>query len=259
MPPTATREEVELFLTSTSFSGYQSLLLPHGLRVPGADLEARADTILGDRVRDKTLLEVGTYYGFFPEAAMRRGARSATGLEPDPERGAIAAEVARLNGGRYEIIRGGLDDLQAGAQFDVVLFLRVLHHVIDPVAVMKQLAALTKELLIVEFSLVSDTQYMQPARGRYGRTSKASKLRTKLTAWALRRFAGDLPLCAVGGEEYHRTFYFNPAAFENLFVTHHRLFSEVQFLPSSSDRAHAVALCRPRQDGDGLARHGPDA
>jgi hypothetical protein len=137
----------------------------------------------------------------------------------------------------------------------VVLFLRVLHHVIDPIAVMKQLAALTQELLIVEFSLVSDTQYMKPARRRYGRTSKAHRLRTQLASWALHRLAGDLPLCAVGGEEYHRTFYFNPAAFENLFVTHHRLFSEVRFLPSSSDRAHAVALCRPRRDGE----ESPDA
>jgi SAM-dependent methyltransferase len=249
MSVTATPEEIESFLASTKFSGYQSLPLPHGRRVPGKDMEARAEYILGDRVRDRTMLEVGTYYGAFPEAALRRGAKSATGLEPDPERGAIAAEIARLNGERYEIIQGGLDDLEAGTQFDVVLFLRVLHHVIDPIAVMKQLAALTRELLIVEFSLASDKQYMKPSRNRHGRASAAVRLRTAFTSRALRWLAGDLPLCAVGGEAYHRTWYFNPSAFENLFVTHHGLFSEVSFLPSSSDRAHAVGLCRPRRDG----------
>jgi len=249
MSVTATREEVERFLASTKFSGYQSVPLPHGLSVPGKDMQARADYILGDRVQGKTLLEVGTYYGGFAEAALGHGAKSATGLEPDDERGAIAAEIARLNGGSYGIIRGGLDDLAEGTRFDVVLFLRVLHHVTDPIAVMKQLAALTNELLIVEFSLVSDTQYLKPS-ARLGRRSLRQKLRSKLTSWALHRFAGSLPLCAVGGEAYHRTFYFNPAAFENLFVTHLRLFSEVQFLPSSSDRAHAVALCRPRRDDE---------
>ena len=248
---TATRDEVERFLASTDFTGYHSLPLPHGFRVPGDDQETRADFILGDRVRGKTLLDVGTYYGFFLGAALRRGAKRATGLEPDPERGAIASEIARLNGARYEIIHGGLDQLQAGARFDVVLFLRVLHHVTDPIAVMKRLAALTNELLIVEFSLVSDRQYMTPSQSSDRRPSIAHKLRTKFTAWALRRLASDLPLCAVGGEQYHRTFYFNPAAFENLFVTHHRIFSDVHFLPSSSGRAHVVALCVPRRDGEG--------
>ncbi len=247
MSLTPDREEVERFLASTKFSGYQAVPLPHGLQVPGKDMEARADYILGDRVQGRTMLEVGTYYGGFPEAALRRGATGAAGLEPDPERGAIAAEIARLNGERCEIIRGGLDDLPTERQFDVVLFLRVLHHVLDPIAVMQQLAAHTRELLIVEFSLTSDIQYLRPSR-RLGARTFGQQMRSRLTSWALRRFAGHLPLLAVGGEAYHRTWYLNPSAFENLFVTHHRLFSEVSFLPSSSDRAHAVALCRPRHD-----------
>ena len=46
----ASPEEVEAFLRTTSFSGYQAVPLPHGLRVPGEDRMASVDAVFGHGV-----------------------------------------------------------------------------------------------------------------------------------------------------------------------------------------------------------------
>jgi hypothetical protein len=52
---------------------------------------------------------------------------------------------------------------------------------------------------------------------------------------------------AVGERAYHRTFYFSPEAFRNVFVIHHRLFESVTFAPSPSSMFRRVAICRVRR------------
>ena len=60
------KEAIQAFLDTTRFSGYQSVPLPHGLRLPGRNLIKRANHILGGHVRGKSLLDVGTVLWLFP-------------------------------------------------------------------------------------------------------------------------------------------------------------------------------------------------
>jgi len=240
---TASKEEVERFLASTEFSGYQAIPLPHGLKVPGRDRSRRAADLLGDRVRGKSMLDVGTYYGYFPYEAIERGATSAAGIEMDPERFAIARRIAELHGDRYRILQGRVEDQSFDQRFDVVLLLNVLHHVLDPVGILRQLAEICNETLVVEFCLADDPECLSRLGG--GERKPGARTLARLRSGLLRLAAWKLPIMTVADIPYHRTFYFSREAFRNLFVVHHRLFDDVEFLPTKMKRRRTVALCRP--------------
>lgn len=244
----ASPNEVDEFLESTAFKEYQSVPLPHGRRTPGRDLADDADQVLGARVNGKSVLDVGACYGFFSHDAIQRGATVVVGVEPDPERFKIATRISELNGGRYRMVQGRADSLGTEDLFDVVLFLNVLHHVDDPVATMRNLAARCKETLIVQFPPPDEPRFLfrlmangePPTSSLLGRLSR--NVRRSLLTRAI-RFAGRrVPLIGIGTTPYF-TFYFSPEAFEELFVKHEGLFSEVTFQRSAhGDRI--MALCK---------------
>lgn len=238
------REEIEVFLQETSFTGYQKVPLPFGLYVPGDDHAQRAADMLGEDLTGETILDIGTYYGMFPAESARRGAARAVGLEADPERYEIARQIARLNGDRYEIVPGKLEDMALTEKFDIVLFLNVLHHVLDPIEAVLTVARYCRKRLIVEFCLPTDPAYLYYCR--YGPNAKRKRAKRRIVNFhsALLRFvAGNLPIMAVGNREYHRTFYISRAAFHNMFVVHHKLFSRVDFLQSRMGKHRTVAVC----------------
>ena len=92
------RDEVEEFLATTDFRGYQAMPLPYGLSVPGIDRRDRVDQVLQVDLAGKSVLDVGTNYGIVPCEATRRGAVRAVGLEPDPKLFPVAQRIAELNG-----------------------------------------------------------------------------------------------------------------------------------------------------------------
>jgi SAM-dependent methyltransferase len=240
----ASTAEVRAFLDSTTFSGYQSVPLPGGLTVPGKDRGDDAARILSDRVSGKSVLDIGTYYGYFPCEAIRRGARSAVGLEPDPARYEIARRIAELNGGHYEIRPGPLADVPSSERFDVVLFLNVLHHVSDPLDTMRQLVSHCKQTLIVQFRLPSDPAYLRDLKSTRLWRGVTSRTYSILLALLCRR----LPLMAVGNREYHRGLYFSRDAFAFLFCIHEKLFQHIDFIAPADGSERVTAICRVRAD-----------
>src|SRR5512147_1466966 len=124
----ASREEIEAFLKSTRFTGYQSVPLPHELRVPGSDKSKAVDFYLAGRVQGKSVLDVGTYYGLYPCEAIARGASRAVGIEQDADRYLIAKRISEFYGVLYEIRNATIEALRVTEKFDLVLFLNVLHH-----------------------------------------------------------------------------------------------------------------------------------
>jgi SAM-dependent methyltransferase len=239
------REDIEYFLRNGDFSGYQSVPLPHGLEVPGISRQAAADVVFDSDLTGKTVLDVGTYYGFFPAEAIKRGAAAATGVEAKPERYEIANRIAELHGNTYQIVLGNIEELDLTSRFDIVLFLNVLHHLRDPAACIRQLARLTNERLIVEFCLPNDPALLRGVLPWRGRSVVFRKVRARIRSKLLDLVGGNLPLMAVGARPYHRTFYMNPGAFRNMFVVHEGLFSEVEFLPSPTSQFRMFAICRP--------------
>jgi 2-polyprenyl-3-methyl-5-hydroxy-6-metoxy-1,4-benzoquinol methylase len=242
-----TYQDVRQFVENTAFSGYQQIELPFGMTIPGRDCGKVADIVFPERLDGKSVLDVGCYYGYFVHEALNRGASRAVGVEADAERFAIANEIARLKSNGAGIVYSRAESISLDEQFDIVLLLNVLHHVLDPIAVMLNLASLCRETMVVEFCEITDAGYLQSALPSSSGQSLASRLinrlkrlrHTLLMQWAM----GNLPLMAVGAREYHRTFYFSRAAFVNLFTVHHKLYSKVEFKPSLR-KYRAFAICQ---------------
>lgn len=241
--------EIDEFLNSTAFSGYQAVPLPGGRQVPGRDRTAAADIALAGGVAGKSVLDVGTYYGFLPYVAARKGARRAVGLEPDGARFSIAEQIARFNGG-YEVLNTPVEEFGSSERFDLVCLLNVLHHVNDPIQVLRKLAALCSETLVVEFCLPDDPDYIQHVVAGTAKARAGAKIRAKLQSVLLRSVSRGLPLMAVGNRPYHRVFYFSPSAFVNLMVVHLALATDIQFVASPYGSHRMLAICtvtRPDQ------------
>jgi SAM-dependent methyltransferase len=238
-----TPEEVDRFLNTNTFSGYQSVPLPHGRRVPGRDRSNTADIVFKEGVRDKRVLDVGTYYGAFAYEAMRRGAADAVGLEPDRERYEVARRIAELNGG-YEILNVSAEDYRPTRMFEVVVALNVLHHVLDPIGFISHLARLCSETLIVEFRMPEDPGCIESILSRGRDVSLPQRVVARGWSRLLQVAGAGYPLMAVGNRKYHRVFYFSRRAFYNLFVIHLSEFRDVDFAKSPGRGRRVIAFCR---------------
>lgn len=244
MASVATPEQVDAFLAANEFIGYQEIPLPHGMNVPGKRHDRRVEQILGTRVQGKTLLDVGTNYGLFPFNAIQRGAKRAVGLEPEEGRYKIAREIAGLHGDTYEINQGFADELRTNEMFDIVSVLNVLHHVTNPVQTVLHLSKFCKESMIFELSRADDSAYIDKCYSKFARRLLPKRGLARLHSILLRLVAGKVPLMGVGNVKYHRTFFFNPTAFYNLFVVHHQVFSDIQFERSCINRDRYIAICQ---------------
>ena len=243
----SSKREVMRFLETTRFTGYQGVPLPFGLQVPGRDISRRAGRILADRVKGKSVLDIGTYYGVFAVEAMSRGATRVVGLEADRERYSIARKIAELYGDSYDVVFGRVEEIDLKEKFDVVLFLNVLHHVTDPIQAMSSVVSHCKGIVIVEFCLPDDPKYIERiylARGRSKLRRLIVRVNARIVSVFLRAFCNFLPLMAIGDQEYDRTFYFSPKAFHNCFVVHNKMFSAVEFFKSDLDDRRRLAICR---------------
>ena len=138
-------------------------------RKPLDELESRLAELDLPDLRGKTVLDVGAWDGFFSFAAERLGAKRVVALDHyvwarDYGDGAGAApsrewpgrrgfELAReALGSRVEAVAGDFMtiDLERLGTFDVVLYLKVLYHMEDPLRALRRVRAVTRELAVIE-------------------------------------------------------------------------------------------------------------
>jgi tRNA (mo5U34)-methyltransferase len=124
-------------------------------------LGAEAEAVFGPlELRGKSVLDIGAWNGYFSFEAKRRLAARVLATDHfcwTPEiNGRATFELARaaLN---LEIEELDIDvpDLtpERIGQFDVTLFLGVFYHLVDPIRALQNLAALTKEVAVIETHL----------------------------------------------------------------------------------------------------------
>jgi SAM-dependent methyltransferase len=224
--PVAERAEVERFLAETKLEGYQRIELPHGLATAGRDRSSSLDAVFRYSVQGRSVLDVGCKYGYFCHEALRRGATHVLGIDIEQANVDVTREIARLWNRPIEVEKVDLLELESDP-FDVVLCLNVLHHVTDPIAMLRKLALLTSELLVLEFATPFDHQT--------GLGGRARRL--------VERLLRSEPLVYVGNRKYHRTWYFSGAAMENLLVQHLGLFQRVELARSPQWRGRMLAYC----------------
>ena len=118
-----TKAEIEHFLANERLS-YQKIQLPFGLETPGDAKPELCDEIFRD-VAGKSVLDVGSYLGYFCQEALKRGARSAHGIEADPEKVRQARVLAEMNGLSPTYAVGDIESAELQRPYDVVLCLNV--------------------------------------------------------------------------------------------------------------------------------------
>ncbi|MCE5241664.1 MAG: DUF1698 domain-containing protein [Syntrophobacteraceae bacterium] len=146
---------------------WHSIDLGNGLVTPGAkslDLMAEEyrNSFDGLSLHGRSVLDIGAWNGGFSIEAKRRGARRVLALDR-PGQANMQNARDSLN---FAISKSGLEietierdvevigALDGIGQFDVVLFLGVFYHLIDPVYVLRQLYPITKEVLVLETHVV---------------------------------------------------------------------------------------------------------
>lgn len=242
---TASINEFQDFLKKTSFSNYQKIDLPYGLQIQGQDHSKKIAAILPDDLSGMSVLDVGCYYGLYCHEAARRGARRILGVELNEERYMIARELARLWQDGVEIRQGDIMEIDIPEKFDLILFLSVLHHVKDPVLVMRRLAELCTDTLVVEFCSPLHRLHRKKSQSIVG-SGRLVMLINRLLIRALDERVGlILTGDEIRGEKgYDWTYFFNRRAFLNVFVTQNRFFKEVSFKASPQKADRILAFCK---------------
>jgi tRNA (mo5U34)-methyltransferase len=139
---------------------FHSIPLRRDLTTPGLepDTERKLKWAgLPERLDGKSVIDVGSWDGFFAFEAERRGAASVTATDHHawnaPEYGDAGFRLARralesrVEGRDLDVLDHSPDTI---GEFDVVLFLGVLYHMRHPLLALERMRSITRELLVVE-------------------------------------------------------------------------------------------------------------
>ena len=144
---------------------FHSIRLSDGRITPGVkslELMEREFALVFDPISliDRSVLDIGAWNGGFSIEAKRRGANRVVAMDHatwnNPQlRGRETFDLAvRLCNLDIEAIDQDLDDrkliLDDLGQFDVVLFLGVFYHLMNPLAALREVAARARDVLVVE-------------------------------------------------------------------------------------------------------------
>jgi SAM-dependent methyltransferase len=211
-----TRETILEFLERER-PGYQKILLPHGLETGGVD-RPQIKEIAFDNIRGKSLLDIGSCYGGFCVDALQRGASKAVGIELSRRRIQAAQTIAEILDLHPDYRLEDVERLRIGETFDVTICLDVLHHLRDPLGVLRQLADVTNERLILEVA------------------SAGAHDRKKLKIGSFRgRLLASMPAVLVGPYNpniLRQTFFFTESAMKTILGEHRRIFHTVRVVKS---------------------------
>ena len=225
------KEEIEKILREERF-GYHRVNLPYGLHTRGRDRSQTRDLIFPESLAGKSVLDIGSALGYFCFEAEAKGATRVLGVELDPERFRQACLLKRIIGSQVEFEQRDILEQPLTEQFDYVCFLNVIHHLDEPMHAIHQLAAIARELFIIEFPTMKDAKFRKTARilfpGRYNR----------------------LPVIGVSSKrgtskkkEGGQTFVFSPAAILRIVQDHRALFRSVKMVDSPV-AGRKIALCQ---------------
>ena len=131
---------------------YQSFELD-GTKTSGHDRSYLNPLIFDHDSAGQDYLDIGSYLGYFCVEALKRGARSATGIEPDAESIRQANELAGYAGVSPHYLRGDFEEWDFGSErFDVVMCLNVLHHMYDAIGAINKMKRLARRKIVIEFA-----------------------------------------------------------------------------------------------------------
>lgn len=226
-------EEVKHLLAREDFR-YQNIALPYGLSTGGKDRSATAARIFPDDLQGRSVLDIGSKYGYFCFEALRRGAGHVVGLDVDPECVRKANLLADCLGLAPTFRLADFETEPPEERFDYVLCLNVLHHFQDPIAALERMSALARERLVLEVA------------GLGWRDSRKLPL-SMLSRLVLNR----QPVMYVSGEQRGgirsaQKFFITAPALRNLLVHHRSGFARVETGPTDHKRRYLAVAHKRR-------------
>lgn len=124
-------------------------------------LSTIVDAHFGDRLREIECLDIGCHEGFYSLAMARRGVRNVVAIDARPENLKRARFVSAAAGISNVVYRQALVEhlaAELGRTFELTLFLGLLYHVEDPMRCLRQVAAVTGELCVLETQVVDEVE-----------------------------------------------------------------------------------------------------
>ena len=228
-----TKPAIEEFLSKIDYS-YHKIELPFGLTTKGNKHNWLIELIFGDSLRGKTVLDLGSYLGYFSLEACIRDADHVVGLEIDPMRIKEAQIIAEIKGLKPEYRLGDIESIDIEESFDIVLCLNLLHHLYNPLGVLHKIARITKQTLIIEFA-------------SFG---KHDSEKLGLSLW-LRKALNNRSVILVqpgvpkiGQRIESQKYFFSEKALVNILKNHTKLFSEVEVFPSNFKNRKIIRATR---------------
>jgi tRNA (mo5U34)-methyltransferase len=157
------QEENGLFQEIEKLPWFHSIDLGNGIVTPGraelAHLKAQANAFFDEALKEKAVLDIGCYDGFYSFEAYRRGAKRVVATDHfiwQDDRCRQAFELARRRvAPNVEVLELDIADItpERVGTFDVVLFTGVLYHLRHPLQALEQVARLVSGTLVLETHL----------------------------------------------------------------------------------------------------------
>lgn len=113
----------------------------------------------GSRLGEVSCLDIGCHEGFYSFALARMGATRITGLDVREENLRKARFAAEAMGhGQIRFTQGNCEQLsvEAHGAHELTFFLGVLYHLENPMLALRNVAAVTKELCVVETQVIDE-------------------------------------------------------------------------------------------------------
>jgi len=148
---TYTPREIEAYLTSENLA-YQKIDLPFGYSTPGHPRRQIKDLMLSENIEGRSVLDIGSFLGQMCVTALQNGAERAVGLELNRDRirqAGIISEILQLSP-QPEYRRQDIEDTKLQEDFDIILLLNILHHLRDPIGVLRRLTRRVRHRMIIE-------------------------------------------------------------------------------------------------------------
>lgn len=191
---------------------YQKIDLGGGESTDGDDRSYLLDVALDDEMTGKSLLDIGSFLGYFCIEASKRGA-IATGIETDPSNYVNAKKIASHLNQDIEYINDDFEQTELDRKFDVILCLNVLHHLFDPVGSIRKIIKMSSGKILIEYCPVSFREIF------------------KITKNPISAILSLFPVIYLGDKKNKvllRSYLFSDKALQRIFNLHTELFEPVK-------------------------------
>jgi len=208
-------------IVENEMSTYQGIDLGKGIKTKGHDRANTANKIFPNSLKGLSLLDLGCNIGSFCIEAKKRGAKKVVGVDAEAEKIKVARSIASHKHCDIQYIAHNIETLDMKENFDFVILLNVIHHLHDPICLLRRVYDHVNRTLIIEFPSI---RYLPKAN-----EPKLKKFFKRLD---------DMPLIhvAINKERKHRSvvpyrYLFSPEAMTRI-LRYIVGFKRVKIIPS---------------------------